>query len=203
MLIIPEPDVLAAPVSGSRIGVAPNSRPTKTVTRKVVVESKKPRMIEGIEERWTLEEIVGLVEPEDDHEVESTGRSLYARNLCPVCPSGVTVSPRNFLERMFGAREVSYCAFSLGFSSFSAELTIIDPPGCPGKDQGGSNIPSAVVTVTVTVTKSGTGTKTATASPGKGGLLKGRIWWARVPFSALPLEILIPVPFKYFRNNLF
>lgn len=35
--------------------------------------------------------------------------ALYARNLCPVCPSGAKVSSRSFMERMFGLRTFDYC----------------------------------------------------------------------------------------------
>ena len=45
------------------------------------------------------------VEPEDIGQaaVESPEHALYARNLCPVCPDGVTPQKRSLMQRMVGS----------------------------------------------------------------------------------------------------
>lgn len=88
------------------------------MTKKVTVATSKPRMIGGNHLLWGRSEVIETVEeagsePEAQAAAQNGEHALYARNLCPVCPSGVLVKSRSIFDRYFSKRTFSYCEHDL------------------------------------------------------------------------------------------
>lgn len=106
---------------------APASNGRTTVTKKVTLSTSKPRtgskhVLSARDENAETVEVTeeGAQEPEGDAGADSIGgtsHALYARNLCPVCPSGVSVKARSVFDRYFSQRTFQYCGD--GFLSLS------------------------------------------------------------------------------------